>query len=282
MNICLVFKSSTFWPVSLGILEVLDREEIPFHSILGGGAGGLLGALYSFCPDARWLVEYSRQLVSEDRWKYFSFEKYPLEIFRKSSKTPFPFQGNPLFVSHELEDLFPPFLKGKRIENSLISLGLVAMDLRQGVPFLISEGPVEEALLGTLAFPGLFPYHLSTWGPLMDPYLVQPLSVGLAWDWGADVVLALNPKVKIPFFHPAEEMNSLETLSRIHYLNMNTLVSEELKKADYAIEVELPFVEKLDGETFESQLEAGRKAGEENLAALLKLMEDKDLSSWRT
>ena len=140
----------------IGALRILEQEGFHIQALAGTSAGGLIGALYAlgYSPD-----EMEERLRDIDQGNLFS---------RMHGDGPalFGFGG----VTGLLNDL----LGENRFDDLRIPLAVTATDLTTGLPVVIKQGRLVEAVLATSAVPGVFPArqvggHLYVDGGILNP-----------------------------------------------------------------------------------------------------------------
>ncbi|MCU0501389.1 MAG: patatin-like phospholipase family protein [Anaerolineae bacterium] len=163
----------------IGVLKVLDREQITVDVIAGTSMGGIVGALYA---------------------AGFSGERIEAEVLRISRSR------LELVKLIDLRLGAAGLLGGSRITEMLTSLlgaDLTFTDLR--IPFAVtgvdmlsgrevdlSEGKVVEAVRATMSVPGVFtPVEIGPYR-LMDGGILNNVPVDVALKLGADVVIAVD------------------------------------------------------------------------------------------
>jgi NTE family protein len=140
----------------IGVLRVLEREGFHIRALAGTSAGGLIGALYAagYSPD-----EMEQRLRAIDQGSLFS---------RMHGDGPalFGFGGVTAILNELLSD--------HNFEDARIPLALTATDLTTGLPVVIKQGRLVNAVLTTSAVPGVFPArevgnHLFVDGGVLNP-----------------------------------------------------------------------------------------------------------------
>lgn len=156
----------------LGVLQVLEQNRIPISCIAGTSVGSILGAAYaSGAPLAR-IIATCRTLRFRDiaRWR----------VSRLG------FASN-----HRLGDLIERVFETRRFEDLQIPMAVVATDLNNGKPVVLTHGNLVEAIRASCAFPGLFePVEMGT-RCLVDGALVAPVPTRAARELGASYVLGV-------------------------------------------------------------------------------------------
>src|SRR5579864_1807281 len=177
----------------LGVLQVLEQNQIPIACIAGTSVGSILGAAYaSGAPLAR-IIATCRTLRFRDiaRWR----------VSRLG-----------LASNHRLGDLIDRVFESRRFEDLRIPMAVVATDLANGEPVVFTHGSLVDAIRASCAFPGLFePVEIGTrW--LADGCLVAPVPSQAVRELGAGCVLAIS--VGIHDGHRGAPSNIFQVVSR--------------------------------------------------------------------
>ncbi len=164
----------------LGVLEVLEQEQIPISTIVGTSIGGLLGAAYADGIPVRQLCELGRQV----RFRDF------IRFHRSSHKAP-------------QNDLIGQFVRewfhAGRIEELSVRTAIVTTDLDSRGPYVFARGPIGIAIRATCAFPGLFRPVEYEGKRLADGCIVAPVPTAIAAQMNSACVLgvAVGSKTRI-------------------------------------------------------------------------------------
>jgi len=162
----------------IGSLKVLEREGFRIRGVAGTSAGGLVGALCAagYSPD-----EMETRLRDIDQGNLFS---------RMHG------DGPALLGLAGLTAILNELL-GERTFNDLrIPLAITATDLTSGLPIVIKQGRLIDALLATSAVPGVFPAKSMGGHLLVDGGIMNPIPVAEArtlYPDGPVVAVVLSP-----------------------------------------------------------------------------------------
>jgi NTE family protein len=156
----------------LGVLRVLEQENIPVDYLTGTSAGALMGISFA-----------SRHTIPE--------------IERQARATRFNDFGNwklswmGLASNQRLEHYPRKYLGVNTFEDLRIPLAIAATDLATGEAVYFSHGPLGPALRASCAYPGMFiPVEIDG-RILVDGFLAAPVPVDAARSIGADIVIAV-------------------------------------------------------------------------------------------
>ncbi|RME04670.1 MAG: hypothetical protein D6805_02170 [Planctomycetota bacterium] len=274
LNITLALGSTSYWPVYLGILEVLEREEIPFHSLAVSGTGALVGAVYAFLPN----VEKALAKM-EGMWekrKYFDYEMAPFENYQRI----FEERSGRIYSEEELDSLLSFAVEEHRwISDAVLNLGVGCYDLRTKKNIFFTEGCLFSLLKGTMSFPGYFDSYLWEGHYLIDPYFVSPSPLELAkLEWCSDISVAVCFETYRRPFPFAGEIGASGKFAFFSSQEHNRiLLNKDLfDSADIVFEVK-PSPKM----SFRDLFEAGRLAAKQKLALLYRLIKNRKYSPWR-
>ncbi len=168
----------------IGLLKVLDREKIKPSYLSGTSMGAIIAAAYA--------SGMSGKDIEEEAIKYTRTRN----LVRMVHLTP-PFKGliNQQKVAEYLSDMIP---NGMRFDELRIPLAICATDLMQSRPISLTEGMVLPAVLASASIPGVFPPVVIPPYRLVDGGVVNNLPVDLAYQLGAEKVVAVDVQIN-PF-----------------------------------------------------------------------------------
>ncbi|MBR1711933.1 MAG: patatin-like phospholipase family protein [Alloprevotella sp.] len=195
----------------VGVLKVLEEEEIPVDYIAGTSIGALVGGLYSTGYRADFLrslfrhcdwaalfsdyaVEHRRKFLSSDAGRTYIFG-LPLPFQRTdadgaASFSPGLVEGRN--ISALLQELTAKYKKSRRFSRLPIPFACVAVDLRTLEERVLTEGVLWRAMRASMSIPGIFmPVE---WGgaQLIDGGALNNLPVDVVRQMGADIVICVD------------------------------------------------------------------------------------------
>ena len=168
----------------LGALAVIEEVGMPIDLIVGASIGGAVGALYA--------AGYS---VDEIGAAFGGAT--PCKLFERDPL------GMGLLGARRIRALLDDMLGDCTFEQLAIHCAVVATDLVTGREVVLDRGPIVEALLATMAFPGIFPPVQCDGMLLADGGIVNNLPVDVAYALGADKVVAIDLGYVCQDFSPA-------------------------------------------------------------------------------
>jgi NTE family protein len=165
----------------LGVIRVLERMGYQIRAIAGSSAGGLIGAIYAagFNPD-----EIEAQLSKIDQRRLYHR---------------LPGDGPSLLGLGGVVNEIQPILGERDFSNLRLPFACTAVELQSGRLVYLKEGNVLEAVLSTVAVPGVFPPHPWNGRMMVDGGVLDPVPVELARELAPGlpvVAVVLSPTMR--------------------------------------------------------------------------------------
>lgn len=161
----------------IGVLKVLERENVPIHFLTGTSAGGLVGAIYAAGHSPEEIESEVLDLTAPRQLINLVDRVRPRRGLLKGPKVM-------EYLDHWLGDL--------TFDQLDIPFAVVTVDLNTGKSVIIREGRLVDAVRATIAFPGVFSPVRQGDQLLVDGGLLENLPTGAARSLGADVVIAVD------------------------------------------------------------------------------------------
>lgn len=161
----------------VGVLKVLQRENIPIDYI----SGSSMGALVASYAAAGFSVERMMDIIEElNLWKLASLADIDI----------FPLRG--LIVGKRLVKFFEKHLKDLQFENTKIPLIIVGTDVHNRIVRVMNSGSIVKALRASIAIPGIFHPTTVDGNVLTDGGVLDPLPIKPLIDSGVDKIIAVD------------------------------------------------------------------------------------------
>lgn len=158
----------------IGVLRVLEENNIPVDYIAGTSAGALVAGGYAAGMSVSEIAEVARKL----RWR---------DVGRVTLSR-LGIQSNA-----RMEEFVRAYLPVKRFEETRIPLAVVAADLHSGSAVIMTEGDIAFAIRASCALPGWYvPVTDSHGRQLVDGGLVANIPTAAVRSLGADIVIAVD------------------------------------------------------------------------------------------
>jgi NTE family protein len=206
----------------IGVLRVLEAEGYKISAVAGTSIGGLVGAIYAagFSPS-----EIEKIFGEIDQSKI-----YELGLRSKPA----------LLGLGKIGEWLEELLGDKTFEDTAIPCALTAADLHCNCEVTLRKGALKDAILATIAVPGVFPpYRMQNGHTLVDGGVLNPVPVSVARELAPDlpvVAVALSSPLApttsyhLPVSLPSVIPNSL--VRRITRMNVAQAMNVFLRSVD--------------------------------------------------
>lgn len=188
----------------IGVLSWLESHGFRVRAVAGTSIGGLVGSVYAAGNS-------------------------PLEILKIVQRLDFtsmyrrrPEDGPSLMGHAGLVEAIAPLLKDKNFSDLRIPFACTAVDINSAREFFFSGGPVLDAVLATMAIPGILPPVQMDGVLLVDGAVLDPVPVLLARHLAPKlpiIAVALSPAMedwdKVPQTSPLPIPSVLQGLTRL-------------------------------------------------------------------
>lgn len=267
----------------IGVLKVLEKENIKVDAITGCSMGSLVGGMYAYLGSAKEVEEFIYETVIHPKFLELGINK--LSKSEKPDKNYFEQFFDYLDkryqvlkslnylsyfdeeVTNEMYNLIPDV----KIESLKIKFSAIATDLISGEEINFSSGSLRKALKASSAIPGIFPPVKYQNYFLVDGSASESVPAGRVRELGADRVLAVD--VMRPIKAVKQPQNVVDILYRTEDITSYHLSILRLREADLIIRPKVKHLSWADFDKINEIIYAGEKTAEENIAAIKKLIE---------
>ncbi|MDZ4230731.1 MAG: patatin-like phospholipase family protein, partial [Dehalococcoidales bacterium] len=241
----------------IGVLQVLEREQIPVDLIAGTSIGALIGAFYAAGNDAASTKRLALELAARRRSLLF-------------------------------EPVLPRtgFIRGRKLQNTLKSITgdiefkdlkipvvCVATDIDSGEEIVIRQGPVWEAVRASITIPVVMSVTRLGGRYLVDGGLVNPVPVSCLKAMGADVIIAVSvPHISTRRSVEARAPNMLSVMLQTINIANYCLVQSSLAGADVVIEPPVGHIAFTDFRRAEECISLGEQAALRSIPEIRKCL----------
>jgi NTE family protein len=156
----------------VGVLKVLEENDIPVDFVAGTSVGSVIGAAYCSGISARELEEVARLVRMKD------FSRWTISRFG-------------LATNDRMAGFLGRMLKCQTFEELKIPLAVVATDFVTGEGAVFTRGPLVDPVRASCAYPGMFLPVKYNGQLLVDGLLAQAVPTPALREMGAERVLAI-------------------------------------------------------------------------------------------
>ena len=263
----------------LGVLRVLEKEDIKIDYIAGTSIGALVGTLYSIGYsideiekvldnlNIESFLESGSDLTGLDLDKKETLKKYSFYInFDNELNYSLP-KG--LRETEELylvvKNLLKNYENTKNFNNFPIPLRVVATNLNTGETKSFSEGDIAKILTASMAIPTIFEPVEVNGALYVDGLVSRNLPVEEAYDMGADLVIASDvgtPVVK------KDNYNILSVLNQMIAIQSSYITKDSKEKATVLISPDIKNISATDTTKRKDLIDLGEVATQGQIAKL--------------
>jgi NTE family protein len=267
----------------LGVLRVLEREQIPIDVLVGTSMGAIIGGAWAAGRDVEALEAKVRTILTSE-----AFRRNRLNFLRESQRT----RGGLLFsmanlmrkgIFYGVSTLRPSFLSAEEFAGSMeailpdtaieglpVRFGAVALDIEAGHEVVMTSGSLRQAARASSAIPGILPPVRIEGRTLIDGGWVDKVPVLPAFKLGADVVIAVDIT---PGLDPRQAYTrGVDIMVRANAIKDSTLVGHLRRLADIVITPDINGIHWADFGAWRRCLDAGQAATEQALPRIQELL----------
>jgi NTE family protein len=267
----------------IGVLRVLEREEIPIDLIVGTSIGALVGGAYAsgISPDE--LQKKVDEYLNSTEFRSSTMKAFEaahakgelgltqkIQTYLRNRFYLIQAMFKPGILSNEdFQTTINYFIPDIQIEETRIRFRAVATDLVSGEQITFSKGPLRQAVMASCAVPGAIAPIKEGGRLLSDGGIICLVPSSVARQEGADIVISVAVDRGIS----SEELRTVVDV----YHRVSEIMGEKLKKYEFAEAdvVILPEVGDLHWSNFSQAMnliDEGEKAAREKLDEIRNVM----------
>jgi len=247
----------------IGIIKVLEKNNIPIDFIAGVSIGSVVGGFYAYTKN----IEKIEEIALSNNWRH------TLSLFFDPSLS----QG---LINGRKIKIFIENIIGKiHFKDLKIPFSVVTTDIKTGKAVIMDKGEVATAIRASSSIPLIFkPVKLGN-SLLVDGGLSIPVPAGVVRGMGADIVIAVN--LDADYFSDIQDSNfgfyriANNSIKLLRY----NLSSSNIRDADIIIN---PKVGKVGWNKFidsKSVILAGEEAMQLSILQLKELIKNRSSST---
>jgi len=266
----------------IGVLKVLDEENIKIHSMTGCSMGALVGGLYAYFGDAKQVEDFIFKAIKHPKFVELGTDK--LKGNNKSDKSYFEqffdYIGTRVqalkalnrlsYFDEELTNEIYQIIPDVPIENFKIKFSAIATELLSGEEINFTNGSLRDVIRASSAIPGIFPPVKYQNYFLIDGSASESVPAGRVREIGADRVLAVDVTRCIKTIE--QPQNIFDVLYRSEDITSFKLSVLRLREADLVIRPQVRHLTWADFDKTDEIIAAGEQASKENINEIKKLI----------
>ena len=234
----------------IGVLKVLESNNIPINLVVGTSAGSFVGSLYAYGYNA------------------FQLQKMAIDL-QKSDIIDLSIPDNGFIKGELLEEYINKMIKNTPIEKLRTPFYAVATNIQNGQEIIFGSGNTGTAVRASCTIPGIFrPVRIGT-QMYVDGGVVSPIAVDAARKMGADVVIAVDISSDIGNTLPEGTMDTILQSINIMYAKIS---DAQLSRADVVIRPKVGLIGSGDFDKRHEAILEGEKAALESLPRIREIL----------
>ncbi|MBS4172405.1 patatin-like phospholipase family protein [Bacillus sp. FJAT-49736] len=235
----------------LGVLKVLEENNISIDYIAGSSMGALVASFYGMGHSIEQLIKLS---LAFKRKFYLDFTVPKLGFIN----------GN------RIKEFIKLFTHGKNIEDLKIPIAIIATDLVKGEEVVFTKGSISDAVRASISIPGIFvPVHMNG-KILVDGGVIDRIPSAIVRKMGADIVIGVD----VTFSKKETEINNIYDviMKSIDILHMEAISSRQLG-ADILIQPDVSQYSSTAFTNTEEIIKIGEEETWRNLQGIVDLLD---------
>ncbi len=236
----------------IGVLKVLESNNIPLHMIIGTSAGSFVGSFYAY------------------GYNGFQLQKMAMSI-EKGDIIDLTIPDNGFIKGEKLEEYVNKTLKNTTIEKLRIPFYAVATDIQSGQEIVFGQGNTGSAVRASCSIPGIFRPVKIGGKMYVDGGVVSPVAVDAAKRLGADIVIAVDVTADIDTKSPE---GTIDTILKSINIMYSEIANNQVSKADVLIKPKVGYIASGDFSKRHEAILDGEKAATEALPKIKAIIEN--------
>ena len=243
----------------IGVLKVLEKNNIIAQYVAGASMGALIGAYYSLGLNME------------------NLEKQILSLDKKTMIKKFVDLNNPkksLIKGQKVEKYINFMIQNKGFQDLKKNFKIVSTNLANGEEVILDKGDLTKALLSSISVPGIFPPVKINEKYLVDGGLIDNTPANLIEKMGADLIIAVDLTIKQETV--LKDPGTFSVLMQSYEILRSQKVENNLKNVKKRLIVIMPETRKIaDSFKFYNMarfIESGEKATEKVLPQIMKII----------
>ena len=235
----------------IGVLKVLEANNIPIHMIVGTSAGSFVGSLYAYGFNA------------------YQLQKMAIAI-EKGDIADLGLPDNGFIKGELLEGYVNRMVKNTPMEKLRIPFYAVATNIQSGQEVVFGKGNTGTAVRASCSIPGIFrPVKVGN-QMYVDGGVVSPVAVDAAKRQGADVVIAVDISSDVDTAQPE---GTVETILQSINIMYSKVANMQISRADVVIRPKVGYIGSADFLKRHEAILEGEKAALEALPKIKDIID---------
>ena len=255
----------------LGVLRVLQQEQIPIDVVVGSSMGAIIGGAWAATRDIDAVERRVREVLTSEQ-----FRKNRINFLNETKRQ----RGRLLFsvsnlirkgIFYGVSTVRTSFLSAEEFAGSMaavipevdiehlpVRFGAVTLDIDTAQEVILTTGDLRRAARASSAIPGILPPVRLNGRLLVDGGWVDKIPVLPAFKLGADVVVAVD--ISAGLAETRGYTRGVDIMVRANAIKDTKLVGYMRRLADVLVEPDTKSVHWADFGAFDRCIQAGAEA----------------------
>ncbi len=271
----------------IGVLKVLEENNVPIDYIVGTSMGSIIGGLYAIGLSPKEIESGVKGIAWNKVFNDFAYREY--KTFRRKKDDFDFFNIHRVGITNDGLQLSPSLIEGQQIEIALDRLAYpgfhindydnlripyraVATNLENGDPFVIKSGNIARAMRASMSIPGALPPITIDNTLLVDGGIANNIPIDTAREMGADIVIVVD--VSAPLATKEDIKSTVDITGQLTTIMTRRIANNQLKTLNDNDVLIVPGEKEISSSDFDKYPEliiAGERAALEKLDAIKKL-----------
>lgn len=230
----------------IGVLDGLEKHEIPIDIVTGTSMGAVIGAMYAVQPDVAALKQRFADYFESEEFRESGFDFFReldsheegiladmARMARRGVFNALMITKTSLVSEKVAASSYAFLIENLKVEETRIPFAVVSLDLKSGEAVILKKGRLRDVVAASCAMPGVLNPVEFEGRLLVDGGWAETVPIRAARQLGADFVIAVDVGDSLGAFQ--EPRNALDVIARADYLARNALNREQLKAADIVL-----------------------------------------------
>jgi len=226
----------------IGVLKVLEENNVPVDYIVGTSMGSIIGGLYAIGLTPEEIELGVRGIAWEKVFSDFAYREY--KTFRRKADDFDFFNIHRIGVTPDGLQLSPGLIEGQQIELALDRLAFpgfhinnydklripyraVATNIENGEAFIIKSGNIARAMRASMSIPGVLPPITIENTLLVDGGIANNIPINIIREMGADIVITVD--VSAPLSDQNEIKSSVDVTGQLTTILTRRIADIQIK-----------------------------------------------------
>ena len=265
----------------VGVLQEIDSAGIKIDRIAGVSAGAVIGCLYAYSLDGKWVEDHFRNIWSSQSLSGLTsktlFDNGSTKSFVGGIKRTLTdyvialisLHRNSLIKSDQLREILELLIPVNNFDQLKIPIKIISTDIASGKDVISEEGNIIDALIKSCSIPGIMEPVIEGERVIVDGGVSMPIPISPLLE-SCDVTVAVD--IGIYKFDNLKNPNAKSIKTRSDIITSNRLKLKQVSDADLVIRPDTNGLHWSRFDAGEILLENGKIEGRKQMSNLNNLI----------